>query len=811
MKRGGTRARAPLCCAFPALALAFALAAALPLPARAQAGAPAPAAAASSSTASSAASSAAPILPANPAAPVELYLEVTLNGAATGAVARFTRGPQGLRVDADTLRELGLDPAALGFGDARERDLDALPGLTYSFDAAAQSIALRLADALRTPVRLQARNARPVGAGSASPGMLLNYDVYAQLGAKARTSMLHELRWFDERGALSSTGVVGLSGGGRRYLRHDTSWSWADPVALTSLQVGDLITRSLSWSRSLRIGGIEWRKNFDLRPDLVTYPMAQIAGSAVVPSSVALYVNGMQQYSSTVPDGPFVLDQVAGLNGAGQATVVTRDSLGREVATSVPLYVDTRLLAPGLSDYAVAFGLPRRDYGLRSFSYAARPALTGSLRHGVNDALTLEAHAEAGAGVANAGAGALVRLGHAGVLHGALAASGGGDGRGVQATFGYQYLSPRFSIDVQSTRASAGYADLGTREGVPVSRVNDRITANFSPSAGQSVSASLIAYRLGGAALGQTTSRIASLAWSMRLGEGAYLGVNAYQDLGLSSARGVSASLSFSLPGRIGASVGGGRRGGDPTWNLGLNRSADFAGGFGWNVQSASQAGQRYGQAQLQYLGNAGQVGVLVQDSGAAVTTALNATGALVAMDGAVLPARQVGRAFALVSAGVADVPVLQENRVIGRTDRHGRLLVPDLVPYAANQLAIDASDLPLDVRVRATSVEIAPRLLSGVVAGFTLERYQAASVTVHDAQGRPVALGTAVEVDGGGPTIVGHDGVVFVENAGADNRLVLRARDGACEVKFRYPAAAAASGMASIGPLTCVPVKGGK
>ncbi|WP_313174869.1 fimbria/pilus outer membrane usher protein [Massilia sp.] len=797
MKRGGNRARALLSCAFPALATAFALAAALPLPARAQAGAPAP------------------ILPANPAnaaAPVELYLEVTLNGAATGAVARFTRGPQGLRVDADTLRELGLDPAVLGFGDARERDLDALPGLSYSFDAAAQSIALRLADALRTPVRLQARNARPVGAGSASPGMLLNYDVYAQLGANARTSMLHELRWFDERGALSSTGVVGLSGGGRRYLRHDTSWSWADPVALTSLQVGDLITRSLSWSRSLRIGGIEWRKNFDLRPDLVTYPMARIAGSAVVPSSVALYVNGMQQYSSTVPDGPFVLDQVAGLNGAGQATVVTRDSLGREVATSVPLYVDTRLLAPGLSDYAVAFGLPRRDYGLRSFSYAARPALTGSLRHGVNDALTLEAHAEAGAGVANAGAGALVRLGHAGVLHGALAASGG-DGRGVQATLGYQYLSPRLSIDVQSTRASAGYADLGTREGVPVSRVDDRITANFSPSAGQSVSASLVAYRLAGGAPGQATSRIASLAWSMRLGEGAYLGVNAYQDLGLSSARGVSASLSFSLPGRIGASVGGGRRGGDPTWNVGLNRSADFAGGFGWNVQSASQAGQRYGQAQLQYLGNAGQVGVLVQDSGAAVTTALNATGALVAMDGALLPARQVGRAFALVSAGVADVPVLQENRVIGRTDRHGRLLVPDLVPYAANQLAIDASDLPLDVRVRATSVEIAPRLLSGVVAGFTLERYQAASVTVHDAQGRPVALGTAVEVDGGAATIVGHDGVVFVENAGADNRLVLRARDGACEVKFRYPAAAAAaaSGMASIGPLTCVPIKGGK
>jgi len=810
MKAGGTRARARFCAL---LALALGLALACPLPARAGQGAPASVPATAAAAAITAPPGATPTTLATPAAPVELWLEVSVNGAATGAVARFTRGAQGLRVDADTLRELGLDPATLGFGEARERDLDAIPGLRYSFDAAAQSISLRLADDLRTPLRLQARNPREVGAGSASPGLLLNYDIYAQPGAgsgtDSRASALHELRWFDARGALSSTGVATLHGPGRRYLRHDTSWNWADPVALTSLQVGDLITRSLTWSRSLRIGGIEWRKNFDLRPDLVTYPMTQIAGSAVVPSSVSLYVNGMQQFSSTVPDGPFVLDQVAGLNGAGQATVVTRDSLGREVATSVPLYVDTRLLAPGLSDYAVAFGLPRRDYGLRSFSYAARPAFTGSLRHGVNDALTVEAHAEAAAGVANAGAGALIRLGHAGVLHGALAASGGG-GSGAQATLGYQYLSPRFSIDVQSTRASSDYADLGTREGVPVNRVNDRITANFSPSAGQSLSASLVAYRLAG----RDTARIASLAWSMRLGEGVYLGVNAYQDLGQTSARGVTASLSFSLPGRIGASVGAGRRAGQPSWNLGLNRSADFAGGFGWNLQSATQAGQRYGQGQLQYLGSAGQLGLLVQDGGAGVTAAFNATGALVAMDGAVLPARQVGRAFAMVSAGVADVPVLQENRVIGRTDRNGRLLVPDLVPYAANQLAIDASGLPLDMRVRATNVEIAPRLLSGVVAGFALERVRAASVTVHGADGKPVAIGTPVEVNGGDSTIVGHDGMVFVEQAGAQNRLVLRAREGACEVRFRYPAAgdgAAGGGIATIGPLRCMPIEGGK
>ena len=746
--------------------------------------------------------------PAVPAAG-ELYLEVSLNGDALGVVARFTRSPSGgLRTTAPDLRELGLDPAKLGVhaDPAADIDLDAIPGLSYTWDNARQSIALRLADALRTPVQLNARPARAAEPGSASPGLLLNYDIDAQFGTTSRVAAISELRAFGASGVFSTSGVATLHGARRGYLRHESSWSWADPVALSSLQVGDLVNRSLSWTRSLRMAGLEWRKNFELRPDLVTYPVAGMLGSAVVPSSVSLYVNGMRQFSAEVPDGPFALNGITGLNGAGQATVVTRDALGRELATTLPLYIDTRLLAPGLSDYALALGLPRREFGVRSFAYADSPVGSASLRHGLNDALTLEAHGEAGRGLANAGAGALLRMGQWGVAHGALAVSGGAGERGAQVSVGYQYLSARWSVDAQSTRADAGFADIGTREGTPVGRANDRLNLSLVLPGGQNLNASYIGYRPPAG----PGARLASLAYALRLGDHAFLSVNAYQDLRDRQTRGVTATLSLGWSGRTGASIGTGSRSGERSWNASIGRAADPGGGIGWSAQDAGQGAgrdaQRFSQAQVNYLGRTGQLNARAQRGGDARTAAVGATGSLVAMDGVVLAARQVGRSFALVSTGLPGVPVLQENRMVGHTDAAGRFLVPDLVPYADNLLAIDTAELPIDANVRTSSQQVVPQRLAGVVVRFTVERYVAATVLVHGADGRPVPLGTVVEVEGGAATVVGHDGVVFIDGARADNRLLLRAPDGPCALSFSFnPAAGAALG--AIGPLACIPL----
>ncbi len=731
----------------------------------------------------------------------ELYLEVSINGARTGLVVPFRQDGGRLRAGVQGLRELGLDPQLFGVAGQDDFALDAVDGLTYAYDASAQSIDLRLADKLRKPFELQARSVRPGGPADASPGLVLDYDLYGQLDGGRRVAALNEVRMFGAHGLFSTSGSATLHGQGRRYVRYDSSWTWSDPATLQTVQAGDFVSPALGWSRALRMGGISWRRNFDLRPDLLTYPLAALRGSAVVPSSVSLYVNGVQQVSAEVPSGPFVVGQVAGLNGAGQATIVTRDALGRSIAASLPLYVDTRLLAPGLSDFALALGALRRDYGLRSFGYAHSPAFTASARRGWSDALTLEAHGEAGRGLVNAGAGALLRLGSAGgVANAALAGSRHQEnGGGIQASLGYQYIAARFGLDLQSTRAGKGYADLGTLEGAPVSRVNDRASLSLSMARAGSASLSYVHYQ----AASQQAVRLVALAWSRTLGHGAFFSLSGYKDLDKRTARGLMASLSFSLGERTSLGAGSGIQAGERSRSATMSRAPDFGGGWGWALQKGSNGSFDYSQGQLQYLGSAGQLVASTLQAGGARSSSLGLSGSLVAMDGAVVAARHVGRGFALVSTGVAGLPVLHENRVIGRTGADGRLLVPDLMPYAGNLIAIDPTGLPADARIDATGMSVVPQAGAGLVAAFRVERYRAATVIVQDAGGQPIPPGTPVRRPGGKPdTVVGYDGVVFLDGLDADNEIAL-GQDGACRLRFAWREGADGQ-LPTIGPLRC-------
>ncbi|WP_223469979.1 fimbria/pilus outer membrane usher protein [Massilia soli] len=732
----------------------------------------------------------------------ELYLEVTLNGKATGKILQFSEGARGLRSSAQNLRELDLNPAAFGIS-GEEFDLADAHGLSVAYDAATQVLVLQVSDALRQPLALAARATRTVAEGVASPGFLLHYDLYSQIGGSAgRTAAFTELRYFTPQGVFSSTGTATLRGLGRHFIRYNTYWQRSNPLTLESTQIGDIVSSSLGWTRALRMGGVQWRRNFALRPDLLTYPVAALAGSAVVPSSVSLFVNGVQQFAADVPSGPFVVNQVAGINGAGQATIITRDALGRSVSSSLPLYVDSRMLATGLSDYSVELGAVRRDWSTRSFNYASSPAASGSWRYGIGPNLTVEAHGEAGRGLVNGGAALLWRIGQFGVVNAAAAASGG-RGDGAQGSIGYQYIAPRFSIDLQSQRASRRYADLGTGEGTPVARVSDRASINATLPLGQSVGLSWLSYQ----SPMQPAANVVAASYAVALRSGVYVTVSGFRDQHDRSVRGVSATLSIALGNRIAGTVGKGRQNGADNRQFSMSRAPDFGGGFGWTLQKGDIGGQDFDQAQLQYLGSGGHATLFTQRTGELRSTAANVNGSLVYMDGALSAARQVGSSFAMVATGVADLPVVHENRRIGRTDARGHLLVPNLVPYANNLISIDTSALPPDARIANTSMQVVPQQMAGVVSRFTVERYSAASVVLHGADGKPVAAGTLFRNMASGATVLaGYDGIAFVDDLAADN--TLRSADGACEVRFGFKRPADGS-LPVIGPLACKAVNG--
>jgi len=737
--------------------------------------------------------------------PHEVYLEVVLNGERQGPLQRFTAQGDKLFAIGQTLDAIGLAIDKLGVTQAEEVPLDTVKGLRYRYDASMQTMDATVDNRLRKPFTLDARQLQPAARASSGRGVVLNYDAVAQSDARSRFALWSEERYFDPHGVFSNTGIAYLYSGAHRYVRYDTSWSQSDPDTLSTMQWGDTISSSLAWSRSIRLAGWQWRSNFALRPDLVTFPLPTLVGSAVVPSAVDLYINNMHQLHASVPTGPFELSNAPGITGAGQATLVTRDALGRSLTTSLPLYIDPRLLAPGLSSYSVELGFVRRNYGLVSNDYDHHPAGSGSLRYGVSDAFTVEGHAEASDGVFNAGGGALVRLGMAGVVNGSLSASGG-QTRGEQVSLGYQLIEPRFSINAQTARTFGRYGDLAARQGTPVPTAIDQFTVSFPFFSQQDLAFSYIGYKIRGG----VSSRLGSMSYNVNFSNLLSLFVSGYQDFKQHRSRGVFVGVNIGLGDRTSLNTTVGRQHGAFYYNANAVRAPDYDGGWGWGLQAGGSSGIAYRQAQLQYLGGVGQLTGTVDTIAGHTLGSLEALGSVVLMDDSIHAARRIYDGFAMVSTdGVADIPVLHDNRVIGVTDAQGHFLIADLNAYQNNSISIDSMRLPADMRIEKTSTEVVPQAHSGVLAHFAMAHDDAASVILSDAQGTALAPGLRVRhAESGTETVVGYDGLTFIENLQEENHLVVDTLAGPCAVSFVYRREPGHEAQ-TIGPLMCRPVPG--
>jgi len=287
------------------------------------------------------------------------------------------------------------------------------------------------------------------------------------------------------------------------------------------------------------------------------------------------------------------------------------------------------------------------------------------------------------------------------------------------------------------------------------------------------------------------------------------LSASVYHDFGTTRNTGAFVALSFPIGKVMNASVTAGAQQGKPMFGAAISRTPDYDGGFGWQVQGNQQNGYSQGLAQGTYRGKYGDLTGSVSRSAAGTTTELDGSGSLVVMAGDVLMGRQIDDAFALVSTdGVPDVPVLHENRVIGRTNAEGHFLVPDLQAYEPNHLAIDPLGLPPDTMIKATSMNLAPQARAGVLARFTLQTVSGAQIQLIDPFGKPLPAGATVTVEETGKRYaVGYDGLAFVDELKPANHLIARwSHDGQrnqCAVDVPYTTAPK-RGLATIGPFPC-------
>lgn len=743
------------------------------------------------------------------AASMRLYLEVSLNQTAFGPPQPFELRQGRLHASVATLRAIGF--ALPGRDDGEILAPDELAGVAVRFDPAQQRVAIDAPLAL-LDLRTQRLNApeADVPRATASPGLLLNYDLYASRDERSdNATAFVEARAFGlGEGVFSHTGVIRHyreDGAPRRTdaIRLDTSWRWSRPESMFAVTVGDVISGRLHWTRPLRLGGVRFGRDFGLQPYRITTPLPSLAGEVAVPSAVELYVNGIRQYSGELAPGPFQLTAIPGITGAGSAQLVVTDAFGRTRSLDFPFYAAQQLLAAGLSDWSLSIGVAREAYALRSFEYGSAPLASGDLRYGVSDRFTFQAHGEGGDGVANAGLGASWLLGRAGVFGASLSHGRDGDDGGWQYSAAYNWSNGRFNFAADTQRTRGDYRDLASRYGLGAPRVSERAVIGWSDARIGSLGLNYVRllYR------DEAPARYAGATWSRNLGARASLSLSYNQNLDRGEDRTMYLGFTLNLqpdPARPGAqlSVSAQRAGGLDQGAIELTRPVPGDGGFGWRLQARGGDGEEGGLAEAAWLTETGRFNLGYARQGPRDYGYASASGALVWMGGHAFAARSVSDAFAVVSTGVPGVPVLLENRPFGRTDADGMLLVTPLNAWQRNRIGIDPMELPADTRLDRVEAQATPRDRSGTVVRFAIDKIRAAVVALRDASGAPLPLGSAVTAGNGERAVVGYDGETYLERLEARNELRVRTPDGECAARFDYPAQA--QGIARIGPLLC-------
>lgn len=751
----------------------------------------------------------------NNASGQQYMLELVVNQGQRGDIVPVERKNGDFWLRRGDLERAGIPADKL---QGQQIDVNQLSGAKVEYDERRQRLLLTVPPAWLPGQTIGQQSNAPRFPGRASNGALLNYDFYATRtdNAGSRLSSWNELRFFGPAGQFSTNGVYtqqlegGVAGQQEGYIRYDTWFSNENENAAISWRAGDLVTDALSWSNSVRLGGVQIGRDFSVRPDLVTYPLPAFSGQAAVPSSVDLFINGYRSTQADVQPGPWSLTNVPFVNGAGDAVITTTDAVGRQITTTLPFYVSSSLLKQGLSDYSFSAGAIRENYGVQNFDYGAAAA-SGSYRYGLSDWLTLESHAEGSDSVAMGGAGGLVKLGSWGVINGALAQSQMDGNTGTQYSWGYQYNNSWFSLGTQHILRSADFGNLalvGSRgDNANTSYSLSRRSAQYTASVSLNDYGSLgLAYLDISGGNGDRT-RLMNLSWSKNLWGNSSLYISASRDQEQGDWSG-AISLIIPFGEQSSASISTERdQQGNNNQRLYVSRAMPTDGGFAYDAAWANQGSDSgdYRQASLRYRNNKIDTSAGFYGDNDNTTQWADLTGSVVLMDNRVFAANDINDAFVVVKTDYPDVTVRYENQTMGRTDNEGYLLVPSISSYYGAKYDIDTLDLPADRTAPKVEQRFAVKRKSGYLLNFPVERLRAASVVLHDNNGQPLPISSQVLRPNQATEYVGWDGIVWMENLTAENPIHVSTPDGrSCDTKLTI-ADGQPKALETYGPLTCV------
>ena len=569
----------------------------------------------------------------------------------------------------------------------------------------------------------------------------LNYSLnYTRGGASSLEfqsfDASHELGIRFGKGLFLSDGLYTETPENKNLVRLNTRFILDDRAHLQRLVAGDFTADSGNLGSLAPMGGLSFSKAYQIDPYFIRYPLFNFSGLLTFPSDVELYVDGSKIRTDHFAPGTFELLNFQGIHGAQTVEVVIRDSFGREQHFTMPIYGTDQVLKRGLHAYSYNLGFLRRDFGTESNHYDHRLTFSGFHRYGLTDRINLGVRAELNRDLANFGSEfGFVAPGYGLIkVDGAISSFQGDTGGAGQLTYEYQTQGFDLRLGLQSySHKYRTLADLDT----PIDRKINLVASigYLSPQFGSiGLRYSAVSYYQ------QQNRREVTLSWSRRLFKEVFLSSTLSRIK--EAETNVEAALFLNWHFGRDFTIAGGFRHEQNTnsQSIEARKNTPLGEGTGWSIKgehsethsTTSERLDGFVQHNAQHAILRADLGVTRGEAVHSTTTRIALSGALVHVGDTFAVTRPVRDSFAMVSVGEAKgVRVYANGQTAGRTNSHGRAVLPDLSSYYENQVSIEAKDIPIEYLMPRVRLFVSPPLRSGSCLNFPLRRYQAFTGTL--------------------------------------------------------------------------------
>ncbi|WP_193100300.1 fimbria/pilus outer membrane usher protein [Burkholderia sp. Z1] len=687
-----------------------------------------------------------------------------------------------------------------------------VPEARATFDFARQTLTLSV------PQASLARQAR----GYVSPDQWSSGVPVGILGYNAN------LYTFKNAGQPAQTqGYLGLSGGvnvGNWHLRHEGSYTWSSqgehryqdiatylqrdlPSISSQLVVGESYTTGELFD-STQFRGVRLSTDDRMLPDSLRGYAPVVRGIANSNAKVTIRQNGVTIYETTVAPGNFEIDDLYPTGYGGDLHVAVTESNGDVHTFTVPYAAVPLSLRPGIGRYSFVAGTLNDTQGGSHPLFAQ-----ATYQRGLTNLLTAYGGATIAGGYASFMIGGAFNTSFgaigADITHATTSIPGirRFNGSSVRVSYAKSVAATGTDIAIAAYRHStSGYFGLNDamqaragRQDAAIWRPRHRASLTLTQRLGEKggrfnvVAAASNYWNRAGADVNYSlgyTNQFRNVSYSLtatrQRNAGGAMGTLYHASvtvpLGGKQPVTLTGNVSRDTFGRTRVqSTLSGTLGTDHALSYGI--SANHVSGTGTSTTDGS-ANVTYRARGAEFSASGGG-GADYQQGSVAVR------GAVVAHGGGITFSQPVSETFAIVEApGAAGARVANATGV--RIDGNGYAVVPYLTPYNVNTISLDPKGISMDVEMKETSRQIAPRAGAVPLIRFSTETGRTAIVHARQQDGAPLPFGAAVHDETGKEIgIVGQASRILARGLNDGGALTVRwgTDDGSvCRIAYALP-----------------------